>query len=203
MSAHIFRDINPAQEIGSRPVDRNREPARDDEARFRAAFERHYNALLAYALRRTTSRDDAEEAVAMAFATAWRRIDAMPDEPATIIWLYRVTWRTLANQRRSNFRRGRLITRVGGLRVDDRAASADLDIDGVDDRLLVAFRRLKSSEQEVLRLVVWEELTYAEAAETLGCSPNAFAIRLHRARASLRQEVAALEGHTDDGANRE
>src|SRR5580698_7842209 len=96
MSARLSREIETSREIGFPPVEGRPRPVRDDEARFRGAFTSHYDALLAYALRRTTSRDDAEEAVATAFATAWRRIGDMPDEPATIIWLYRVTWRTLA-----------------------------------------------------------------------------------------------------------
>jgi RNA polymerase sigma-70 factor (ECF subfamily) len=167
----------------------------DDEARFRAAFKRHYDALLAYAMRRTTTRYDAEEVVATAFATAWRRIRDMPEEPGTVIWLYRVTWRTLANHRRGNARRGRLFDRVASLRPDEHAAEAELDsvVEEIDARVLLAFRHLKSNEQEVLRLAVWEDLSYAQAAEVLGCSLNAFAIRLHRARASLRQAVLRID----------
>ena len=32
----------------------------------------------------------------------------------------------------------------------------------------------------------WEQLTYAEAAEALGCSVNAVGIRVHRAKERLR-----------------
>jgi RNA polymerase sigma-70 factor (ECF subfamily) len=166
-------------------------PSPDDEARFRAAFARHYDALLRYALRRTTNRDDAEEAVATAFATAWRKIDAMPEEPGTIIWLYRVTWRTISNQRRGNARRHRLVDRVGALASDDTTTDAGSSFGAHDAELLAAFGRLKPKEQEALRLVVWEELSYTEAAGVLGCSPNAFAIRLHRARAALRRELTS------------
>jgi RNA polymerase sigma factor (sigma-70 family) len=175
----------------------------DDEARFRAAFERHYDRLLAYAMRRTTSRDDAEEAVATSFATAWRRIDALPEEPGTIIWLYRVTWRTLANQRRSNQRRTRLISRVSGLRIEESTVAPDAHIEPIDARLLQALAALKPREREVLQLIAWEELSYAEAAEVLGCSPNAFAIRLHRARVSLRDALATIDGDDVDRLDRD
>jgi RNA polymerase sigma-70 factor, ECF subfamily len=174
----------------------------DDEARFRAAFQRHYDALLAYALRRTNSRDDAEEVVATTFATAWRRIDAMPDEPGTVIWLYRVGWRTLANQRRGNARRARLVGRISGLRTDDEPDVSTPAGDLATERLLRALDQLKGGEREVLRLIAWEELTYAEAASVLGCSPNAFAIRLHRARAALRTELDRIDA-TDAGAARD
>jgi RNA polymerase sigma-70 factor (ECF subfamily) len=203
MTSHLFHDHVVSSDLRSAPVGPTRWPDIDDEARFRAAFKRHYDALLAYAMRRTATRDDAEEVVATAFATAWRRIQDMPDEPGTVIWLYRVTWRTLANYRRGNARRGRLFDRVASLRLDDEDGSAfESVVDEIDERVLLAFRSLKANEQEVLRLTVWEELSYAQAAEVLGCSLNAFAIRLHRARASLRQAVLRIdESRSAQGAS--
>ncbi|RPH35500.1 MAG: sigma-70 family RNA polymerase sigma factor, partial [Chloroflexi bacterium] len=57
---------------------------------------------------------------------------------------------------------------------------------------LEALSRLSASDQELLRLVAWEELSHAEIAEVMGISVNAVAIRLHRARA--RFERALLKG---------
>src|SRR5579871_5161168 len=70
----------------------------EDVARFRAAFERHYEAVLGYALRRTATLEDAEEVTASTFATAWRRLDRLPPEPHTRTWLYRVVWCILNNK---------------------------------------------------------------------------------------------------------
>jgi DNA-directed RNA polymerase specialized sigma24 family protein len=39
-------------------------------------------------------------------------------------------------------------------------------------------------------LVYWEQLSHAEAAQVLGCSPNAVAIRTHRAKERLRDALA-------------
>lgn len=164
----------------------------DEVALFRETFEAHYDALLAYALRRTPNREDAEEIVASTFAVAWRRIDKLPPDPFTLTWLYRVAWRTLANQRRGDSRRANLVGRLSSLRDAGVDASAhDSDPDG-GGRLQVALARLRPRDQEVLRLVAWEELAYVEAARVLGCSPNAFAIRLHRARSALRHELEQL-----------
>ena len=55
------------------------------------------------------------------------------------------------------------------------------------ERLLAAIRELRPADREALLLVHWEQLTYAEAAETLGCSVNAVGIRVHRAKERLRQ----------------
>ncbi len=61
-----------------------------DEGKFRSAYESHARALLGYALRRTATPADAADAVAETMLTAWRRIDIVPDEPETVLWLYGV-----------------------------------------------------------------------------------------------------------------
>ena len=38
-------------------------------------------------------------------------------------------------------------------------------------------------------MVTWDELSNEEAAEVLGCSKNALAIRLHRARRRLARQM--------------
>jgi RNA polymerase sigma-70 factor (ECF subfamily) len=40
--------------------------------------------------------------------------------------------------------------------------------------------------------VHWEQLSHAEAAQVMGCSANAVAIRVHRARGRLREALVEL-----------
>jgi RNA polymerase sigma-70 factor (ECF subfamily) len=47
--------------------------------------------------------------------------------------------------------------------------------------------KLKPADREVLQLVTWDGLSHAEAAEVLGCTSNAVALRLHKARSRLRR----------------
>ena len=56
-----------------------------------------------------------------------------------------------------------------------------------DGRLTRVLRQLPAAEREALMLVAWEQLSYAEAAQVLGCSPNAIGIRVHRARTRVRE----------------
>ena len=163
--------------------------ARDDAARLRVAYERHRETLFDYALRRTGSLQDAEEVVAATFAIAWQRIDRMAPEPYTLTWLYRVAWRTLANERRSRTRRQQLAGRLA-------RNAVPLHEDATDQEGLVheALARLSAKDREALWLDAWGGFSYAEAAELLGCSQNAFALRLHRARRALREELLRLEG---------
>jgi RNA polymerase sigma-70 factor (ECF subfamily) len=153
-------------------------------ARFEAIFAAHQRDVLAYAMRRTTTLADAEDAASETFAVAWRRLSAIPSDP--LPWLYAVARRVLANQRRGNGRRERL---AALLFVEDvpTPVRAGEDLDGP---VFEALTSLPPADQEILRLVAWEELRNQQIAEVLHITPNAVAIRLHRARARF---AAALE----------
>ena len=156
----------------------------DQRAAFVALFEAHFDALLAYARRRCSQPSDAEDVVAETFTTAWRRFDRLPARPDEHrLWLFGVARRVLANQRRATGRRMRLLER---LRWRPASSTVGTQLDAG-----AALETLSERDQEVLRLIAWEDLTHAEAAVVLGISTNAVAIRLHRARAKLR---GALKG---------
>ena len=63
----------------------------------------------------------------------------------------------------------------------------------MSDRVVAALDRLSGREREALQLVLWDELSHADAAQVLGCSANAVAIRVHRAKARLRRELSGTE----------
>jgi RNA polymerase sigma-70 factor, ECF subfamily len=161
--------------------------ARDE--RFEVLFRENYPAVRAYALRRA-SRDAAQDVVADTFLVAWRRLDDVPAD--ALPWLYGVARRVLANQRRSADRSAALEERLthaapptGMADPADRSADAEI--------LRLALGRLSEPSREALMLVAWQGLSGARAAQAAGCSRTAFAVRLHRARARLAAELAALE----------
>ena len=155
-------------------------------ARFEALYAAHQRAVLAYAMRRSTAAGDAEDAAAEAFVIAWRKLSTIPDEP--LPWLYAVTRRVLANQRRGNGRRERL---AALLRVDDVPTPVRVGED-VDGPVFEALASLSPADQEILRLVAWEELRNHQIAEVLGITANAVAIRLHRARTRFTDTLARV-----------
>ena len=151
-----------------------------------ALFEAHFEPLLAYARRRTPQLSDAEDLVAETFSVAWRRLERMPAaHEQQLPWLYAVARRLLANQRRGVARRVRLVER---LRSTFTAPPAGDPVPEV----VAAVSALPERDQELLRLIAWEGLAHAEAALVLGISPNAVAIRLHRARERLRRSMKGL-----------
>jgi RNA polymerase sigma factor (sigma-70 family) len=160
--------------------DREREIARRNG--FEAAFLKHYRPVLAYAMRRTDTAEQAEDVAADTFAIAWRRWDSTPIE--LLPWLYGVARRVLANAHRTQSRQVALATRVA---TRDQATSAPDLSDGVIEAVEIrrALRSLSPADREALMLTEWEGLSVRDAARLLGCSAGALHVRLHRARRRL------------------
>jgi RNA polymerase sigma factor (sigma-70 family) len=162
--------------------------AHELEQRFRRLFATEYSHLLAYALRRASDPADAQDIVAETFLVAWRRISEAPADAEARPWLYAIAARTIANQRRGRRRLHALRDRLRAWH--PRAGESALASRDEWETVLAALARLADHEQEVLRLVAWEGLSNRELAAALGCSENAAAIRLHRARRKLTAELA-------------
>ncbi len=165
--------------------------AADGADAFKQLYCRHAEVVFAYLLRRCPSQVDAQDALAETFLVAWRRPGQVPEGEAARLWLYGVARRVLANQRRGERRRRRLLERLEAQRAEvvagpDRANGSG-DVMG-------ALSRLSEGDREILLLAAWEELSHVEIAAILGCSENASAIRLHRARARLRRAYAKERG---------
>ena len=165
-----------------------------DEQRFRHLFATTYRPLTAYARRRLGDPGHADDVVAEVYTTAWRRRhDLDPDAPP-LPWLYGIAANLVRNHRRSQGRQLRLIDKLGAQ--PDAGSAADLP-GPADDPRSVEVRRalatLSDDDQEVLRLTVWEGLTQAEVGSVLGCTANAVALRLRRARQRLADALTAAD----------
>jgi RNA polymerase sigma factor (sigma-70 family) len=168
--------------VHPRPAD----PA-SDRQRFERLYRDHYAALSAFARRRTGGVDLAQEVVANTFLVAWRRRDSIPADERP--WLFAVARNEIGTLHRSHRRARSLVEKLRRTTVEP-APLVEADTSG---DLAGAFNSLSARDREVLSLHVWEELDGVEGAKALGCSQNAYAIRLHRARSRLRDQVRRLE----------
>lgn len=159
----------------------------EQEDRFRSMFQNHFQPIHLYVRRRVLSDEDAGDLVADVFTAAWRRIDQVPEPPEDLLWLYGTARRTISEHRRSTLRRRRLSDRLKLVR--DIEPALPHPEDSGHDAMLHAVSRLRPDDAEALRLVLWDELSHAEAAVVLECSVNAVGIRVHRAKQRLRAQL--------------
>jgi RNA polymerase sigma-70 factor, ECF subfamily len=161
------------------------DPAVDDG--FSAAFDAHAEQVLRFSRRRLGDHDAAWDVVTETFTTAWRHWRERPEPPELLPWLYAIAGNAVRDQRRSAGRRSRLAARLSSA---VRAGPGYDPADGVvlGQSLAGALAQMPERDQELLRLVAWEELTDARALGlVLGLSPSAVRVRLHRARRRLRR----------------
>lgn len=150
----------------------------DRVERFRVLYDESYPRVMTFVMRRARTRDDVEDVVSEVFATAWRRLDDLPD--AALPWIYGVARRTLANHYRTIDRKERLHGRV-----QKEPPSEPGEFDAVHE----ALDRLRPDDREILTLNAWDDLESPEIAGVLGITASTAAVRLHRARKRFAKEL--------------
>lgn len=155
--------------------------------RFEALYEDYLQPITGYVRRRLRAHAiETDDVVAEIFFVAWRRLEDVPSAPDDRLWLYGVARHTTAQAFRTRRRRCRLADRVAQVSEAPTWPAEDAKYDEV--RAVVA--GLGSREREVVELYYWEGLTQREIAAVLGCSENAVALRLRRAKERVRRALA-------------
>jgi RNA polymerase sigma-70 factor (ECF subfamily) len=184
-------DLSTAKELPDRASDATLLAAAcvgDDEA-FRALFDRHVDAIHAYAAARV-GPDDADDVVVETFAVAWRRRrDFRGDADSARPWLYGIA-STLVRSRRSAEQRWQQLQ----LRVASQSTHHDQEPAlPISADLRAAIAGLSHGEREVLLLVALGDLTIAAAAHALGIRSVTARMRLLRARRSVASHLQRNE----------
>jgi RNA polymerase sigma-70 factor (ECF subfamily) len=159
-----------------------------DPAALGALFDRHEARLFRHACRLLTAREDAKDAVTIAFFELWRKRESVRlVDGSPLPWLLNTVSNSARNLERSGRRYRTLIARAA--RPDSLPEISGSDESGV----LAALKRLPAREQSVVVLTILEGYPEREAAQTLGIPVGTVKSRLARARARLRDEMTAME----------
>jgi RNA polymerase sigma-70 factor (ECF subfamily) len=158
-------------------------PGERDEGWFTDVYGTHHADVVRYGLRRLGDLEASTELAQEVFVVAWRRRAEVPD--TSLPWLYGVARRLLANQWRAHRSRPEALPLTHPDALPQRAQTPQPDSVVALADLHTALAALPGADQEILRLIGWEQLTLAEAAVALDCSRGAAAVRLHRARRRL------------------
>lgn len=163
--------------------------------RFEVVFDRYHRAIYEY-LARSVGTDRADEWTGDVFVAAFTaRVRYDPALGSVRAWLFGIAANVRHTRGRSDQRGRRAWNRMapapdawdGGLEVAEEGLDYGRRLAWVANYL----RALPDIDRDVLVLYAWGELTYADIAHALGIEVGTVRSRLARARARLRELIAA------------
>ncbi len=167
--------------------------ARRDETAFAALYERHRDALFAWAWRLAGSETAAEDLVHDCFVALLKRPDRFRPDRGVQLRTYMFAMIRNLNLKRSGRSQRELITDD----IDDAPGGGESAIETLlraETASLVdaAVAALPQLQREVLVLATFEEMPASEIAAVVGADIGTVKARLHRARERLRRILAPL-----------
>lgn len=174
-----------------------------EDTAFDALMKQHQEAIFRFAYLLLGDKDEADDLAQETFIRAFRMLSRFDLERPLRPWLLKITANLAANRRRAAgryvaaLRRWFLMTPNVEPRVEQEAIQREQSND-----LWEAVRRLGQTDQEVIYLRYFMELSEADTADALGVAVGTVKSRLHRALVRLRTEWTrtdnSIENHQSD-----
>lgn len=167
--------------------------ARGDRDAFGALVDRHKDGLVAYLARLTGSADRAQDLAQEAFLRLYRSAAGYRERGHLTAFLYRIATNLVRSEARRE-RRWRLLAPElarPAREPEPPAGPRRLLQRELQDRLAAAVAALPLALRAPLVLYEIEDWSQRDIARALGCREGTVKSRLHRARARLREELAA------------
>ena len=164
--------------------------------RFRILYNDLYDDLWRYVQRRSINTEEARDTLSEVFLVAWRRLEDIPAGNEARLWLFGVARNLVKTSWRKRKRSGDLLVRIGSEMSTRVTTDEELDNSGVL-KIVKALQFLSENDQEILRLLAWENLSHKEISVVLGCSENAVAIRIRRARVRLMKVLQSEKSFSE------
>lgn len=174
-----------ALQINTKPLDTESRTVDEIIAEDVSSFDRLYKENSQYiyntCLGILGSSEDARDATQDTFVQFYRSLPKIRNGCAYRTWLYRVA----VNKCMDIIRRHHRCAHVDSLDwFREECTSADDNI--LEEHVRQSILRLKPEYRAAIVLFYFQQLSYAEIAESLGCSQSQVRTRLHRARKAFR-----------------
>jgi RNA polymerase sigma factor (sigma-70 family) len=177
---------------GSEPA----EPVRPAALTFASVYAEHAATVARWAARLGGPHADVEDITQEVFVVVSRRLDGFRADSRLSTWLFGITAKVTANERRRRKLRQlwfRLVPNLG----DDQPITFDPveELEKRQRRALFyrALDRVSERHRRALVLFELEELSVDEVAAHLGLRPGNVRVLLHRARAAFSKSMIACE----------
>ena len=129
--------------------------------RFRVLYNDLYDDLWRYVQRRSINTEEARDTLSEVFLVAWRRLEDIPAGKEARLWLFGVARNLVKTSWRKRKRSGDLVVRIGSEMSTRGITDEELDNSGVL-KIVKALQFLSENDQEILRLLAWENLSHKE-----------------------------------------
>jgi RNA polymerase sigma factor (sigma-70 family) len=152
--------------------------------------------LFPFVLRMTQNRDATEDILQETLLTMLRGLQSLRDGRRFWPWIYRIAWSKVQDRLRDRQRRRlqaaalRCCTSAEDLLSDTNNPLETQVRAETLQRISVAIARLNCRQQDILQLRCYDDLPYTEIAARTRTSPDKVRIRFHRAKESLRVQLA-------------
>ena len=145
--------------------------------------------FLRFLMRRTGSRSEAEDVLQDFCLRVLARKDQLRDADRMTAWLYAILRSTLNDHFRKTGRQSRLGEAVASEPQVSEAPDAVEAMTAICGCVGGLVPGLRASDAQLIRRIEFAEEDRATVAADLDLSPGALAVRLHRARAALRDRL--------------
>jgi RNA polymerase sigma-70 factor (ECF subfamily) len=170
---------------------------------FSELVQRHQRSLLRLSLRFTKEQATAEDIVQESFIKAYQKIHLFEGRSSFKSWLYQIALNTARNRFRGKaFDLVQSSVNVEDVPVAvDPGAETELLQADVKRRLRAEIERLPERQRMALSLRIFEDLSFKEIAQIMGCPYDTAKANYRHALLKLRERIEAMEeseGFRDD-----
>jgi RNA polymerase sigma factor (sigma-70 family) len=150
----------------------------------------NHRRFLDFLERRVGSRETAEDILQDAFVKSLDRAAELRDDETVIPWFYRVLRNAVIDHYRRGGAEARALTYVAGM-ADESAPAIDEELHGAICACVAALvETLKPEYAAAIRRVDLDGVPVVQFARETGITPGNAGVRLHRAHAALRKQLA-------------
>lgn len=175
--------------------------AEGDDAAFGEVYELMGPKLVQFFLRQGASQDLAEDLLQDVAVRLFRARGSFQRGASAMAWAYGVSRNAYIDHLRAAKTRRVVVSDDDALgrAASDEAASAEAMVSAGQqaDHVAAAIEKLPAAQRQAYELRHVHQLEVQEAAAQAGVSENAFKIRVHRAKETLRRALHALAGDDD------
>ncbi len=163
-----------------------------NHAAFQEFFNNQYDSLLYFLMSRNTDRESSEDLVQKAFIYIWENRAKIDPEKSLRSYIFRIAYTRMLNHHRDNKKFNDDIdampVQADTITPQDQLQKTELEI-AIDKSI----EAMPTKRAEVFTLCFMQQLTYAEAAETLGVSKKTVENHMGLALKDIRKDLEAFK----------